>query len=89
MSSSASETVGAERRAVREDFTHLSDLEWAATERLAISIGGPAVAAILFSLTEREHHATIAQFIQSELDTALKRVALLEHTELQQSEQLK
>ena len=89
MSSSASETVGAERRAVREDFTHLSDLEWAATERLAISIGGPAVAAMLFSLTEGEHHATIAQFIQSELETALKRVALLEHTGLQQSEQLK
>ena len=54
--------------ATRDDFLHLSDLEWNVIQRMAETIDHPAVGAMLLSLSRYEQHATIAKFIQHELD---------------------
>ena len=43
----------------RDDFLHLSDLEWSAVQRMAETIGNPAVGAILLSLSGDEEPATV------------------------------
>ncbi|CAI5711096.1 unnamed protein product [Peronospora effusa] len=63
------ESAGDERHhATRDDFRHLSDLEWNAVQRMAETIGNPVVGAMLLSLSGDDQHATIAKFIQHELD---------------------
>ena len=59
--------------AMRDDFRHLSDLEWNAVQRMAETIVNPAVGAMLLSLSGDEQHATITKFIQHELDEVLKK----------------
>ena len=53
---------------------HLSDLEWAALDRVAGSVGYQAVAAMLHALSHDEQNASIAQFIQNELTDANERL---------------
>ena len=90
MNPSASETAGAQsHRATRDGFLHLSDLEWQAVERMAASIGEAAVGAMLLSLSRDEQHASIAQFIQHELDEARSRLAAVQQQGSQQAELLR
>ena len=56
----------------------MSDLEWSAIERMAGTVGEPALGAMLLSLNVNDQHATIAKFIQHELDEAKKKNALLQ-----------
>ena len=47
--------------ASRDDFCHLSDLEWQAVQRMAETVGDATVGAMLLSLSGGdEQHATIA-----------------------------
>ena len=55
-----------------DNFCHLSDLEWQAVQCMAATVGDAAVGAMLLSLSGDEQHATIAKFIQRELDEAMK-----------------
>ena len=70
--------------ATRDDFLHLSDLKWSAVQRMAETIGNPAVGAMLLSLSKDEQHATIAKFIQHELDEVNKKLTLLQEQSSQQ-----
>ena len=73
----------------RDDFLHLSDLEWSAVQRMAETIGNPAVGAMLLSLSKDEQHATIAKFIQHELDEVKRKLTLLQEQGSQQVELLR
>jgi hypothetical protein len=90
MNPSASETAGTQNhRATRDGFLHLSDLEWQAVERMATSIGEAAVGAMLLSLSRDEQHASIAQFIQHELDEARSHLAVVQQQGSQQADLLR
>ncbi|CAI5738226.1 unnamed protein product [Peronospora farinosa] len=71
-----------------DDFRHLSDLEWNAVQRMDETIGNPAVGAMLLSLSGDDQHATIAKFIQHELDKVVKKPTLLQEQGSQQVELL-
>ena len=73
----------------RDDFLHYSDLEWSAAQRRSETIGNPDVGAMLLSLSRDEQHATIAKFIQHELDESIKKITLLEQQGSQQLELLR
>ena len=64
--------------AMRDDFLHLSDLEWSAVQCMAEIIGNPAVGAMFLSLSGDEQHAIIAKFIQHELDEVKRKLTLLQ-----------
>ena len=71
----------------REEFAHLSDLEWDALGRMADAIGGPAVAALLHSLSSDEQHSSVAQFIANELSASRSEVVALAERLTQQEEE--
>ena len=75
--------------ATREDYDHLSDIEWAAVGRMSSTVGEHAVSAMLSSLDRDAQHATIAKFIQHELDNAREKVTLLHQQGSQQTELLR
>ena len=75
--------------ATREDYSHLTNLEWLAVGRMAESIGDSAVGAMLYFLGEGEQHSTIAKFIQHELDEAKQKNALLYEQGTQQRQLLR
>lgn len=81
MNSLANESASHETLHVmtREELPYLSDPEWDALGRMARAIGGPAVAAMLHSLSRDEQHASVAQFIANELkDSQSEMTALAE-----------
>ena len=73
----------------RDDFLRLSDLEWSAVQRMAETISNPAINAMLIFRSEDEQHATIAKFIQHELDEAEKMLSLLQEQGSQQVDLLR
>ena len=75
--------------ATREGFSHLSDIEWSAVERMSSTVGGTAISAMLESLDRDQQHAAIARFIQNELVSEREKVALLHQQGSQQAEQLR
>ena len=60
-----------------ESYSHLSQIEWDAVERLSSTIRQEAVGALLSALGSDGQHATIAKFIQNELDAEREKVTLL------------
>ena len=85
--SSGMKTADEERHhATRDDFCHLSDLEWQAIQRMAETVGDAAVGAMLLSLSGDEQHATIAKFIQHELDEAMRKLTLIQEQGAQQAD---
>ena len=68
-----------------ESYSHLSQIEWDAVERLSSMIGQEAVGA----LGPDGQHATIAKFIQNELDAEREKVTLLHQQGSQQTELLR
>ena len=70
-------------------YSHLSQIEWDAVERLGLTIGQEAVCAMLSALGPDGQHATIAKFIQNELDAERDKVALLHQQGSQQTELLR
>ena len=75
--------------ATREGFSHLSDIEWSAAERMSSTVGETAIRAILESLDRYQQHAAISRFIQNELVAEREKVALLHQQGSQQAEQLR
>ena len=53
---------------MHESYSHLSQIEWYAVKRLSSTIGQEAVGVTLSALGPGGQHATIAKFIQNELD---------------------
>ena len=51
-----------------ESYSHLSQIEWDSVERLSSTIGQEAIGALQSALGLDGQHATIAKFIQNELD---------------------
>ena len=72
-----------------ESYSHLSQIEWDAVERLSSTIGQEAVGALLSALGPDGQHATIAKFIQNELDVEREKVTLLHQKGSQQTELLR
>uniref|UniRef100_A0AAV1TVZ8 CCHC-type domain-containing protein n=1 Tax=Peronospora matthiolae TaxID=2874970 RepID=A0AAV1TVZ8_9STRA len=75
--------------ATRDGYSHLSDVEWDAVERMGSTMGIHAVSVMLEALNRDAQHATIAKFIQNELDAEREKVALLHQQGSQQAELLK
>uniref|UniRef100_A0AAV1UQ38 CCHC-type domain-containing protein n=1 Tax=Peronospora matthiolae TaxID=2874970 RepID=A0AAV1UQ38_9STRA len=75
--------------ATRDGYSHLSDVEWDAVERMGSTMGIHAVSVMLEALNRDAQHATIAKFIQSELDAEREKVALLHQQGSQQAELLR
>uniref|UniRef100_A0AAV1V2S2 CCHC-type domain-containing protein n=1 Tax=Peronospora matthiolae TaxID=2874970 RepID=A0AAV1V2S2_9STRA len=75
--------------ATRDGYSHLSVVEWDAVERTGTTMGFHAVSVMLEALNRDAQHATIAKFIQNELDTEREKVALLHQQGSQQSELLR
>ena len=59
-----------------ESCSHLSQIEWDTVERLSSTIGQEAVGAMLSALSPDRQYATIAKFIQNELDVERGKVTL-------------
>ena len=57
----------ASRSVTRDDFLHLSDVEWATVERMCSTMGAPAVSAMLLGLGPDEQHAAVAKYMATEL----------------------
>uniref|UniRef100_A0AAV1UJV4 CCHC-type domain-containing protein n=1 Tax=Peronospora matthiolae TaxID=2874970 RepID=A0AAV1UJV4_9STRA len=75
--------------AMRDGYSHLSDVEWDAVERMGSTMGIHAVSVMLEALNRDAQHATIAKFIQNELDAEREKVALLHQQGSQQAELLR
>uniref|UniRef100_A0AAV1UST9 Uncharacterized protein n=1 Tax=Peronospora matthiolae TaxID=2874970 RepID=A0AAV1UST9_9STRA len=75
--------------ATRDGYSHLSDVEWDAVERMGSTMGIHAVSVMLEALNRDAQHATIAKFNQNELDAEREKVALLHQQGSQQSELLR
>ncbi|CAI5743549.1 unnamed protein product [Hyaloperonospora brassicae] len=75
--------------ATRKGFTHLSEIEWGAVERMSSTVGELVASAMLESLDRDQQHAAIAKFIQNELAIEREKVALLHQQVSQQAEQLR
>ena len=73
----------------RERYSHLSQIEWEAVERLSSTIGQEAVGALLSALGPDGLLATIAKSIQNELDVEREKVTLLHQQGSQQTELLR
>ena len=71
-----------------ESYSHLSQIEWDAVERLSSTIGKEAVGALLSALGPDGQHATIAKFIQNEHDAEREKVTFLHQQGSQQTELL-
>uniref|UniRef100_A0AAV1UR59 CCHC-type domain-containing protein n=1 Tax=Peronospora matthiolae TaxID=2874970 RepID=A0AAV1UR59_9STRA len=75
--------------ATRDGYSHLSDVEWDAVERMGSTMGIHTVSVTLEALNRYAQHATIAKFIQNELDAEREKVALLHQQGSQQAELLR
>uniref|UniRef100_A0AAV1UC91 Retrotransposon gag domain-containing protein n=1 Tax=Peronospora matthiolae TaxID=2874970 RepID=A0AAV1UC91_9STRA len=75
--------------ATRDGYSHLSDVEWDAVERMGSTMGIHAVSVMLEALNRDAQHVTIAKFIQNELDAEREKVALLHQQGSQQAELLR
>ena len=75
--------------ATREDYTHLSNIEWSAVERMSSTLGETAISSMLKSLDGDQQHASISRLIQNELVAEREKVALLHQQGSQQAEQLR
>uniref|UniRef100_A0AAV1TZN7 Uncharacterized protein n=1 Tax=Peronospora matthiolae TaxID=2874970 RepID=A0AAV1TZN7_9STRA len=53
--------------ATRDGYSHLSDVEWNAVERMGSTMGIHAVSVMLEALNRDAQHATVAKFIQTNL----------------------
>ena len=62
-----------------ESYSHLSQIEWDAVERLSSTIGQESVGAMLSALGPKGQHATITKFIQNKLDAEQGKVDFLRH----------
>ena len=67
----------------------MSQIEWDAVERLSSTIGQEVVGAMLSALGPDGQHATVAKFIQNELDAERGNVALPHQQGSQQTELLR
>ena len=72
----------------RERYSHLSQIEWEAVERLSSTIGQEAVGALLSALGPGDQHGTTAKFIHNELYVEREKVTLLHQQGSQQKELL-
>ena len=72
-----------------ESYSHLSQIEWNAVERLSSTIKQEVVGAMLSALGPDGWHTTIAKFIQNELEAERGKVALLDQQGSQQTELLR
>uniref|UniRef100_A0AAV1V1F2 Retrotransposon gag domain-containing protein n=1 Tax=Peronospora matthiolae TaxID=2874970 RepID=A0AAV1V1F2_9STRA len=63
--------------ATRDGYSHLSDVEWDAVERMGSTMGIHAVSAMLEALNRDAQHATIAKFIQNDFDAEREKFELL------------
>uniref|UniRef100_A0AAV1UXZ5 CCHC-type domain-containing protein n=1 Tax=Peronospora matthiolae TaxID=2874970 RepID=A0AAV1UXZ5_9STRA len=75
--------------ATRDGYSPLSNVEWDAVERMGSTMGIHAVSVMREALNRDAQHATIAKFIQNELDAEREKVALLHQQGSQQAELLR
>ena len=73
----------------RESYSHLSDVEWGAIERMSSTVGEEAIWAMLSLRDRDQQHAVISQFLQRELDESQAKVTLLQQQDHQRTEALR
>uniref|UniRef100_A0AAV1TEE2 Uncharacterized protein n=1 Tax=Peronospora matthiolae TaxID=2874970 RepID=A0AAV1TEE2_9STRA len=75
--------------ATRDGYSHLSNVEWDAVERMGSTMGIHAVSVMLEALNRDAQHATIAKFIQNKREAEREKLALLHQQGSQQAELLR
>ena len=73
----------------RESYSHLSDIEWSAIERMGSTVGEEAIWIMLSSRDRDQQHVVISKFLQRELDESRAQVTLLQQQDHQRTEALK
>ena len=74
---------------VRESYSHLSDIEWSAVERMSSTVGEEAIWVMVSSKERDQQHVVISKFLQRELDKSRARVNLLQQQDHQRTEALR
>ena len=57
----------------RESYSHLSDIEWSAIERMSSTFGEEAIWAMLSLRDRDQHHVVISKFLQRNLMSRERR----------------
>ena len=52
----------------RESYSHLSDIEWSAIERMSSTVGEASIWTMLSTKDSDQQHSVITNFLQRELD---------------------
>ena len=73
----------------RESYSHLSNIEWSAIERMRSTVGEGAIWDMLSSRDRDQQHVVISKFLQRELDETRAQVTLLQQQDHQRTEALR
>ena len=73
----------------RESYSHLSNIEWSAIERMRSTVGEGAIWDMLSSRDRDQQHVVISKFLQRELDESRAQVTLLQQQDHQRTEALR
>ena len=72
------EVEGDRFHGTRESYSHWSDIEWSAIERMSSTVGEEAIWAMLSTRDRDQQHSVISKFLQRELDESQAKVTLLQ-----------
>ena len=72
----------------RESYSHLSDIEWSAIERISSTVGKESIWVMLSSKDRDQQHVVISKFLQQKLDQSRARVTFLQQQDHQRTEEL-
>ena len=73
----------------RENYCHLSDVEWSAIKRMSSTVGEKAIWAILSSRDRDQQHVVISKSFQREVDESRAQVTLLQQQDHRRTEALR
>ena len=73
----------------RESYSHVSDIEWSAIERMRSTVGEEAIWVMVSSRDRDQQHVVISKFLQRELDESRAQVTLLQRQDHQLTEALR
>ena len=83
------EVEGDKFHGTRESYSHLSDIEWSAIERMSSTVGEEAIWTMLSTRDRDQQHTVISKFLQRELDESRAQVTLLQQRDHQRNEELR
>ena len=83
------EVEGDRFHGARESYSHLSDVEWSAIERMSSTVGEDAIWTMISTRDRDQQHSVISKFLQRESDELRAQVTLLQQQDHQRTEELR